>query len=146
MKANNHDIVIVEDSPDDAELILRAFRRNNISNSIHVISDGAEALEYFFAKGKYHCRDINSIPKLVILDLKLPKVDGFELLQHIKLDERTKVMPVVILTSSKEERDVIACYKLGANSYIVKPVDFDQFMTTVRDLGQYWMHLNISPQ
>ncbi|MHC1690223.1 MAG: response regulator [Bacteroidales bacterium] len=136
------EILLVEDNPTDVELTLRALKKNNLANSIHVVTDGAEALEYLFATGKYCNRDICLTPKLVILDLKLPKVGGLEILKKLKTDERTKTVPVVILTSSKEESDVIASYKLGANSFIVKPVDFEKFVLTVKDLGMYWLLLN----
>lgn len=136
------EILLVEDNPTDVELTLRALKKNNLANSIHVVTDGAEALEYLFATGKYCDRDICLTPKLVILDLKLPKVGGLEILKKLKTDERTKTVPVVILTSSKEESDVIASYKLGANSFIVKPVDFEKFVLTVKDLGMYWLLLN----
>lgn len=143
---NANDIILVEDNPNDIELTLRALKKNNIANNIQVIMDGAEAIEFFFATGKYADRDMNLIPKLVILDLKLPKVDGLEILKRIKADERTKMIPVVVLTSSKEEKDVLAGYKLGANSFIVKPVDFDKFMATIKDLGMYWLLLNEPPK
>lgn len=136
------EILLVEDNPTDVELTLRALKKNNLANSIHVVTDGAEALEYLFATGRYSERDICLTPKLVILDLKLPKVGGLEILKKLKTDERTKTVPVVILTSSKEESDVIASYKLGANSFIVKPVDFEKFVLTVKDLGMYWLLLN----
>lgn len=136
------EILLVEDNPTDVELTLRALKKNNLANSIHVVTDGAEALEYLFATGKYCDRDICLTPKLVILDLKLPKVGGLEILKKLKTDERTKTVPVVILTSSKEESDVIASYKLGANSFIVKPVDFEKFVLTVKELGMYWLLLN----
>jgi CheY-like chemotaxis protein len=136
------EILLVEDNPTDVELTLRALKKNNLANSIHVVTDGAEALEYLFATGKYCNRDICLTPKLVILDLKLPKVGGLEILKKLKTDERTKTVPVVILTSSKEESDVIASYKLGANSFIVKPVDFEKFVLTVKELGMYWLLLN----
>jgi DNA-binding response OmpR family regulator len=136
------EILLVEDNPNDVELTLRALKKNNIANNIHVVTDGAEALEYLFANGRYSNRDVNLIPKLVILDLKLPKVSGLEILKKIKSDERTNTVPVVVLTSSKEESDIIASYKLGANSFIVKPVDFDKFVSTVRELGMYWLLLN----
>ncbi|MBP1672103.1 MAG: response regulator receiver protein [Bacteroidetes bacterium] len=136
------EILLVEDNPTDVELTLRALKKNNLANSIHVVTDGAEALEYLFATGKYSSRDISLTPKLVILDLKLPKVGGLEILKRLKTDERTKTVPVVILTSSKEESDVIASYKLGANSFIVKPVDFEKFVLTVKELGMYWLLLN----
>ena len=127
METNVIDILLIEDNPNDAELTLRALKKNNVANKVHLITDGAEALEFFFAKGKYEGRDVTSTPKVVILDLKLPKVDGLEILKRVKADERLKVMPIVVLTSSKEECDVIESYKLGANSYIVKPVDFRPF-------------------
>ncbi len=146
METNIIDILIIEDNKNDLELTIRALKKNNIANNIHVIPDGAEALDYFFATGKYTDRNISRIPKMVILDLKLPKVDGLEILRKIKSDERTKTIPVVILTSSKEESDIVQGYKLGANSFIVKPVDFDKFMTTVRDLGMYWLLLNEPPK
>ncbi len=139
------EILLIEDNPNDVELTLRALKKNNIANDIHVITDGAEALDYFFAKGKYKQRDIHIIPKLVILDLKLPKVDGLEILQQIKNNDTTKSIPVVILTSSKEERDIIDSYQLGANSFIVKPVDFDKFIATVQELGMYWLLYNEPP-
>jgi CheY-like chemotaxis protein len=145
-ESNNNDIILVDDNPEDVELVLRAFKKNHILNNFHVISDGEEALEYFFATGRYSHRHIDSIPKLVILDLKLPKVDGLEVLNRLKTDERTRSIPVVIMTSSQEESDVIKGYRSGANSFIVKPVDFDKFMTTIRDLGLYWLLLNIPPR
>jgi two-component system response regulator len=144
----NHatEILLVEDNPNDMELTIRALKKNNIANDIHTVTDGAEALDYFFAKGDYSDRDILKNPKLVILDLKLPKVDGLEILRQIKQDERTKTIPVVVLTSSKEESDVVASYKLGANSFIVKPVDFEKFITTVKELGMYWLLYNEPPK
>ncbi|HAM99139.1 MAG TPA: two-component system response regulator [Marinilabiliales bacterium] len=144
----NHatEILLVEDNPNDMELTIRALKKNNIANDIHTVTDGAEALDYFFAKGNYSDRDILQNPKLVILDLKLPKVDGLEILRQIKQDERTKTIPVVVLTSSKEESDVVASYKLGANSFIVKPVDFEKFITTVKELGMYWLLYNEPPK
>lgn len=140
------DILLVEDNPDDVELTLRALKKNNIANSIHVISDGAEAVDYFQATGKYSGRDIRLTPRLVILDLKLPKVDGLEIIRLIKSDKQTRLIPVVILTSSKEESDVLSSYDLGANSFIVKPVDFEKFTEAVRVLGMYWLLLNEPPQ
>ena len=146
METNVIDILLIEDNPNDAELTLRALKKNNVANKVHLITDGAEALEFFFAKGKYEGRDVTSTPKVVILNLKLPKVDGLEILKRVKADERLKVMPIVVLTSSKEECDVIESYKLGANSYIVKPVDFNKFAESIKDLGMYWLLLNEPPR
>jgi DNA-binding response OmpR family regulator len=143
---NAIEVLLIEDNVNDVELTLRALRKNNFANKIHVVSDGEEALEYFFATGQYSGRDLNATPKLVILDLKLPKVDGLEVLKRVKGDERTKMIPVVILTSSKEESDIIAGYKLGANSFIVKPVDFEKFIATIKELGMYWLLLNEPPK
>ena len=138
-------ILLVEDNPDDVELTLRAFRRNNIHNDIIVATDGVEALDYLFCRGEFEGRDINQRPVLVLLDLKLPKMGGLDVLKHIRTDEFMKLLPVVILTSSKEESDIISGYELGANSYIQKPVDFAQFTEAVRQLGLYWLLLNESP-
>ena len=139
------EILLVEDNPTDVELTLRALKKNNLSNKVHVVTDGAEALDYLFATGDYKEREINKRPKVVLLDLKLPKVDGLEVLKKLKSDERTKNIPVVVLTSSKEEQDRIESYKLGVNSYIVKPVDFQQFTKSVQELGLYWLLLNELP-
>ena len=138
-------ILLVEDSPDDVELTLRALKNNNIANEVVVAGDGAEALEYLMAIGKYAKRAIADLPEVVLLDLKLPKVSGLEVLRAIRADPRTQMLPVVILTSSTEERDIIASYQLGANSYIRKPVDFDQFVDAIRQLGLYWLVLNQAP-
>jgi two-component system response regulator len=138
-------ILLVEDNPDDEALTLRALKRNNILNEVIVARDGAEALDYLFARGAHSGRDTGKQPEVILLDLKLPKVDGLEVLQQIRQDERTRRLAVVILTSSNEERDIIAGYDLGANSYIRKPVDFNQFMDAVRQLGVYWLVLNVSP-
>jgi two-component system response regulator len=138
-------ILLVEDNPDDVELTLRALRQYNISNEISVVRDGAEALDYLFATGTYSDRDTTLMPAVVILDLKLPKVDGLEVLQRMRADERTALVPVVILTSSKEERDMINGYKFGANSYVQKPVDFKQFIEAARQLGLYWLVINEPP-
>ncbi|HIH22219.1 TPA: response regulator [Candidatus Micrarchaeota archaeon] len=139
-------VLLVEDNPDDVELTLRAFRKYNIMNEVVVASDGAEALDYLFCTGRYASRDTNNLPEIVLLDLKLPKVDGLEVLQRLRADERTKHLPVVILTSSNEERDLIKGYKLGANSYVQKPVEFTQFSEAVGRLGIYWLLLNKSPK
>ncbi|MBI5903062.1 MAG: response regulator [Deltaproteobacteria bacterium] len=139
---NKNVILLVEDNPDDEALTLRAFKKNNIRNEIVVARDGSEALDYLFSTGKYAGRVVSAVPQVVLLDLKLPKVDGMEVLRRIRADERTKLMPVVILTSSKEEQDVISGYSLGANSYVRKPVNFDEFIEAVRQLGLYWLLLN----
>jgi two-component system response regulator len=143
---NEVEILLVEDNPNDVELTLRALKKHNITNKVHVVKDGAEALEYIFAKGAYASRDINHSPKVILLDLKLPKVDGLEVLRQIKSNERTKMIPVVVLTSSKEERDLVESYRLGANSYITKPVDFESFVKAVSELGLYWLLLNQPPR
>jgi len=142
---NAIEILLVEDNPNDVELTLRALNRHNLANKVFVVKDGAEALDYIFSAGDYADRDINRPPKLILLDLKLPKVDGLEVLRQIKSDERTKTVPVVVLTSSREEQDMIESYRLGVNSYIVKPVDFDKFLDSVGDLGLYWLLLNEQP-
>ena len=142
---DNRPILLVEDNPDDVELTLRALRKNNIQNEVIVAIDGVEALDYFFARGNFEGRDRNQRPVLVLLDLKMPKLDGLEVLKQIRADEFSKLIPVVILTSSKEEKDMVSGYELGANSYIRKPVDFGQFTEAVRQLGLYWLLLNESP-
>ncbi len=138
-------ILLVEDDPNDVELTLHAFEEYNISNEIEVVEDGAEALDYLFATGAYAGRDMSEMPGVVLLDLKLPKVDGLEVLRRIRDDDRTKNLPVVILTSSSEEEDLTKSYDLGANSYVRKPVNFDQFSEAVRQLGLYWLLLNEPP-
>ena len=135
-------ILLVEDNADDEALTMRAFRRNNIRNEIIVARDGAAALEYLFGTGRLRGRDPLDLPQVVLLDLKLPKVDGLEVLKRVRADPRTAFLPVVILTSSKEQQDIINGYKFGCNSYVRKPVDFDQFMEAARQLGLYWLLLN----
>jgi two-component system response regulator len=139
------DILLVEDNPNDVRLTLHAFKRQNLANRIHVVRDGAEALEYIFCTGAYADRPSGDAPKVILLDLKLPKVDGIEVLRKIKSDPHTRTIPVVMLTSSSEDRDLVESYQLGVNSYIVKPVDFDQFNDVARMLGLYWLLLNQIP-
>ncbi len=136
------EVLLVEDNPDDVELTLRALKTNKLTNKIHVVRDGAEAIEFLFGTGAYAARNHGAAPKVVLLDLKLPKVDGLEVLRRIKSDPKTSAIPVVVLTSSKEDQDVVRSYQLGVNSYIVKPVDFDKFVKSIRDLGMYWLLLN----
>jgi two-component system response regulator len=138
-------VLLVEDNPDDVDLTLRAFKKNNLMNEIVVARDGAEALDYLFGTGAYAGRSLSQMPQLVLLDLKLPRMDGLEVLRRIRAGEWTSLLPVVILTTSKEERDLIQSYSLGANSYIRKPVDFNQFGEAVRNLGLYWLVLNEGP-
>ncbi len=139
-------ILLVEDNPDDVELTMRAFKKNNIANRIVVAKDGVEALDYLFCTGQYAGRDKKDSPVVVLLDLKLPKVNGLEVLERIRKHDATKLLPVVILTSSEEERDLIQSYKLGANSYVQKPVSFEEFVKAVKQLGLYWLVLNRSPE
>lgn len=138
-------ILLVEDNPDDAELTVRAFRRSNLANELDVVRDGAEALAYLFGEGEYATRDLRDQPQVVLLDLKLPKVSGIEVLRRIRNNPRTALVPVVILTSSDEEEDVLQSYRLGANSYLRKPVDFHRFVDAVQNLGLYWLVLNRGP-
>jgi two-component system response regulator len=139
-------ILLVEDNPDDEALTLRALQRNNITNQVVIAHDGVEAIDYLFGQGAYEGRDPCDLPQIVLLDLKLPRMDGFEVLKKLRADPRTKLLPVVILTSSKEQQDLVQGYGLGANSYARKPVDFDQFVQAVRQLGLYWLVLNEKPQ
>ncbi len=139
-------ILLVEDNPDDEALTLRALKKNNISNEVMVVRDGAAALDYMFAEGAYSERDIHDLPEVILLDLKLPKIDGVEVLTRLRANTHTRKTPVVILTTSNEDVDIAKCYDSGANSYIQKPVDFDQFMEAVRQLGMYWLLLNQSAQ
>jgi two-component system response regulator len=138
------EILLVEDNPNDEKLALHAFKKHNLANKVHVVRDGAEALEFAFCTGAYAQRHFQN-PKVILLDKKLPLVDGMEVLRQIRADPRTRLIPVVMLTSSSEERDVIESYNLGVNSYIVKPVDFEQFSETARQLGYYWLLLNRQP-
>ena len=142
---NTKHILLVEDNPDDVDLTMRALAKSHVANSVDVAADGVEALEYLSATGKFAGRDPGVLPQVVLLDLKMPRLDGLEVLRRIRGDERTRLLPVVILTTSSEERDKVESYKLGANSYIRKPVDFAQFAESVRQLGLYWLVLNEAP-
>ncbi|MGD0020699.1 MAG: response regulator [Smithellaceae bacterium] len=142
---DNRIILLVEDNPDDVELTLRAFKKNDISNKVIVAKDGVEALDYLFGKGMYAGREINDLPVVTLLDLKLPKISGLEVLKAIRQNEFTKLLPVVILTSSMHERDVVNGYKLGVNSYVRKPVDFKEFVEAIKFLGLYWLVWNQPP-
>ncbi|MBC5993540.1 response regulator [Pontibacter cellulosilyticus] len=145
MDTNQIDILLVEDNVDEAELTIRALKKNKAAPSLMHMTSGEEALDYIFCQGDFKSRNIQNIPKLILLDLKMPRVDGIEILRRIKWDERTKVIPTVILTSSKEDRDIIKSYQLGANSYFVKPVDFEGFVKAISDLTRYWLELNQPP-
>ncbi len=147
MNLNEVEILLVEDNETDAELTIRALKRNNLANKLVWAKDGAEALDFIFGEGEYSERDVEKgLPRLILLDLRMPKVDGLEVLQAIKADERTKMIPVVVLTSSKEDRDIVESYELGVNSYVSKPVEFDEFTEAVSTLGLYWMLLNNPPE
>ena len=145
MTKDQVEILLVEDDPEDLDLTVRALKEAHVCNRIQVARDGEEALEFLFCQGPHSDRDPNCHPKLILLDLKLPKVDGLEVLERIKADPRTQAVPVVILTSSRQEQDMVQGYHLGANSYIQKPVDFDQFQSTIKNLGYYWLLLNQPP-
>jgi two-component system, response regulator len=140
------EILLVEDNPDDVALTLRALHNANLANHIQVVRDGAEALDFIFCEGIHSKRTVDNAPKVILLDLKLPKVDGLDVLRRLKADSRTKFIPVVVLTSSKEQSDVVESYNLGVNSYIVKPVNFETFVTAVQQLGMYWLLLNQPPK
>jgi two-component system, response regulator len=142
---NQIEILLVEDNPNDAELAMRALKNNNLANNVIRVCDGEEALDFIFARGKYKSPERLNIPKLILLDIKLPKVDGIEVLKVIKADPITKLIPVVVLTSSNEENDMIETYRLGINSYILKPVDFDKFVESVKNIGYYWLLVNKQP-
>lgn len=141
----NRMILLVEDNPDDEALTLRALRRNHVANEIVVVRDGAEVLDYFAGRGQFADRDLDELPELVLLDLKLPKIDGLEVLQHLRQNDRTRLLPIVILTTSDEEKDRLQSYELRANSFIRKPVDFNQFADAIRQIGLYWLVLNEPP-
>jgi len=145
MTANEVEILLVEDNSADAELTMYALKQNGLANRIHAVRDGAEALDFLFARGKYADREISHTPKLILLDIKLPKVDGIEVLRAVKGDGRTRSIPVVILTSSREDRDRLNGYALGVNSYLQKPVNFDEFRDMVKQIGLYWMVVNVPP-
>jgi CheY-like chemotaxis protein len=140
------EILLVEDNSSDAEMTIRALKKNNISNNIVHLKDGAEAIDFIFGTGQFENRDIHKQPKIILLDLKMPKVNGLEVLQTLKGDDRTKSIPIIMLTSSREDPDIKTCYSLGANSYIVKPVGFDNFTKAITDLGMYWLLLNQPPR
>lgn len=142
---NKKHILLVEDNPDDVKLTLRALEKGNVVNTVDVVADGVEALDYLFATGRFAGRDTSVMPQVILLDLKMPRMDGLEVLQRIRADDKTRLLPVVILTTSNEERDKMRSYKLGANSYIRKPVDFGQFVEAVKQLGLYWLVLNEAP-
>ena len=139
------EILLVEDNPTDGEMTIRALRRNNLANKVHWVKDGAEALEFVFCTGPYAHRDPAQMPRLILLDIKMPKVDGIEVLRRLKDDAATRTIPVVVMTSSNEERDVVESYRLGVNSYIVKPVEFEPFIETVAKIGMYWVLTNRVP-
>lgn len=140
------EVLLVEDNASDAEMTIRTLKKNNLGNKLLHLKDGAEALDFIFAEGEYSGRQVESIPKVILLDLKMPKVSGIEVLRRIKTDERTRKIPVVVLTSSKEDPDIQECYALGVNSYVVKPVDFNEFQKAISELGLFWLIINQPPQ
>lgn len=139
---NRRTVLLVEDNPDDVELTLKAFKTHAITNEVAVVRDGAEALDYLFATGNYASRNVGDLPSIILLDINLPKIGGLDVLRSIRADERTRLQPVIVLTSSSEEQDILTSYKLGANSYVRKPVDFVQFVEAVKNLGLFWLILN----
>jgi len=143
---NEVEVLLVEDNPSDAELTTRALKKRNLANRLFHVKDGAEAIDFLFAQGTFASRRVENGPKVVLLDLKLPKVDGIEVLRRIKSDDRTKIIPVVVMTSSREDRDLVDCYNLGVNGYVVKPVEFEDFARAVSDLGCYWLLINETPR
>jgi CheY-like chemotaxis protein len=143
---NEVEVLLVEDNPNDAELTMRALKKSNLANRLFHVKDGAEAIDFLFSQGAYTDRRVQNAPKVVLLDLKLPKVDGIEVLRKIKSDDRTRLIPVVVMTSSREDRDLNECYKLGVNGYVVKPVEFEDFARAVSQLGLYWLLLNETPR
>ncbi|MGZ3919741.1 MAG: response regulator [Bacteroidia bacterium] len=146
MQNKEVEILLVEDNPSDAELTIRALKKNNLANQLHHVKDGDEALDFVFGQGLYSHRQIENTPKVILLDLKMPKVNGIEVLRVLKADLRTKKIPIVVITSSKEDPDIQECYGLGVNSYVVKPVNFDGFLKAVADLGLYWLLINQPPK
>jgi len=146
MAIEHVEILMAEDNPDDVKLALHAFKKNNLTNAIHVVENGAEALDFVFCRGAYAVRNIGDPPKVILLDLKMPLVDGLEVLRAVRADERTRSIPVVMMTASREERDRVESYALGVNSYIVKPMDFQQFTEAMRLVGMYWLLLNQPPK
>ncbi len=143
---NNKSILLVEDNPNDEALTIRAFKKNNLMNNIDVVRDGQEALDYLFCEGDYADRDKNDNPQVILLDINLPKLDGLEVLRQMRANEGTSLIPVIVMTTSDEQSDLIDSYKLGANSYIRKPVDLDNFMSAIKTLGMYWLVLNLQPE
>jgi two-component system response regulator len=140
------DILLVEDNPDDARLVIRELKKNNLANNLIHLTDGAQALDFLFSRGEFSERKIEDKPKVILLDLKMPKIDGLQVLQKIRSEENTKLIPVVIMTSSKEEKDIVKSYSLGVNAYVVKPVGFDNFSKAVAELGMFWILVNQSPK